>query len=155
MCRFQHSLIVILGIIISFSLFAECEKLNPERKFLDETGWRCQLYKYSKRECDFYFDESIRRKYGMSYINLKELKNRRTIYYSLPMVGLILTMFVVFAANRNEIFLSFLAIQPLVFFLSGSDEAFLIPLFLIFIPAFAFLLRRLKQFAFRRLAAVV
>lgn len=161
MIRFQNCLVLMLGILVSFLLFSQTLKSNSDYQTLKKTRRDCEDYKilnvpgFTERSCGFYRRELIQLRHGVSEEDLKLRKNREIIYYTLPAVCLILPLFVVFAANQYETFLSFFAIMPLNLWLSGGDEAWLIPLFVIFIPLSALVCRRLRDEFYYRLSRIV
>jgi hypothetical protein len=125
--------------------------MNREKYALENINQLCTLYGYSNKECGFYLRSRIMDDYGETEDELAARRNLKLIYQSFLPVCIILALFVVFAAHEREILLSFASIIPLVFNLTVSDEAWLIPMFLIFLPASAFLFLRLKNYLYMKL----
>lgn len=147
----QNTLIVGLGIFLSFLLFTQGEKYNLETTQYGQLMKECKALKLDHFNCIVKRSPEIREKYGVPYWDLRLRKVQQKTFLINPCVILIITLFVGFAVSRKEIFLTFAALAPIsLIFLKNADfiERTMGPVYLFFALAIAYSVSRVKRYLF-------
>lgn len=146
----SHStFIVILGIILTFLLNAQGEKYNYESteygsivQYCQEIGNPCE-YNYMNRQ-----PEMIE-KYGTSYWNLEHKLKQQKVFVIIPVIILIITLFVSFTLDSNEVVFSILILSPLfttfLFKFIFGAEFCMTPFYFIYAAGLTSLFSRIKR----------
>jgi hypothetical protein len=150
----QNPVIVGLGILLSFILFAQGEKYNQESTELGVLLLNCKSSKADYENCIVRRNPEISKQYGVPYWELETRKARQMVFLIIPSVVLIITLFVSFSASSNEKYLTLIALTPLFLsflrFYPYAPEKWMIPVYLLFAATVAFLISHFKRFLFMR-----
>lgn len=145
----QNLVIVVLGILMSFVLFAQGEKINLESTDYGQLLQTCRASKFDYQNCVVKRNPEIRRDYGVSYWELESRKTQQMIFLIIPCLVLIIALFVSFTVTKNEKYLTLIALTPLFLsflrFYPYAPEKWLVPLYLLFASVIAWFIRHLKR----------
>ena len=151
MFNFQRVFIAILGIVLSFLLFAEGEKYNIESNAYSPLIRYCQEKRFDQCEYRYVHKQAeIEEKYGAPYWVLERRLKEQKIYVIIPCVILIVALFVCFTLDEKEILLTVLVLIPflvslIVRFIFDS-ECCLTPFYLLYAACLGFVISTLKRF---------
>ena len=157
MSKLQNPLIVVLGIFVSFFLFAQGEKYNLRttaygqilKSYYIETDTGVTVY---HQDCLLNRRQEIRVRYDGSDRELQNEMVWQKIFLIIPCVILITALFVGFAVSKNEILLTVFTLTPLSLNLWGyhSDQIKVDvgPYCLIFAFILSYPIVRLKKYLF-------
>lgn len=148
----QNAIIVGLGILVSFFLFAQGQKYNFETTEYGELVRECQALRFNYDNCVEARGAEIRREFGAPYWELESRKMQQMVFLIIPCVVLIVALFVGFAVSRNEKYLTLIALTPLFLsflrFYPYAPEKWMIPLYLFFAAVIAYLISHVKRCLF-------
>jgi len=150
MFNFQSVCIVILGIIVSFLLFAEGEKYNAEST---EYGRIIQYCEEQPSDCQYRMaatQQEFEEKYGAAYwVHERNLREQK-IYVIIPCVILIITLFVCFTLDKKEILFTGLVLAPffigLIVRFTFRPECCLTPFYLLYAVGLSFVFSSFKRY---------
>jgi len=147
----QNTVIVGLGILLSFLLFTQGEKYNAETTQYGQLMQECKALKLDYESCVVERSPEIRKKYGMPYWDLQLRKIRQKTFLINPCVILIIVLFVGFGVSRKEIMMTFIALIPIsLVFLKNADsiERTMGSIYLLFALTIAYSISRVKFYLF-------
>ena len=148
----QNLIIVGLGVVMSFILFAQGEKVNLETTELGQLLQQCKALKFDYEHCVVRRNPEIKQEYGVPYWELENRKTQQMVFLVIPCLILIIALFVGFTVSGNEKYLTLMALAPLFLsflrFYPYAPEKWLIPFYLLFAAAIAWFIRNLKRVLF-------
>ncbi len=145
----QNAFVVTLAVIISVVLFAQGEKYNLNNTDYGALVQECRAMRFDYGSCIARRGAEIVREYGVPSSELESRKELQMAFLIIPSVVFIVTLFVGFAASRNEKYLTLIALTPL--FLSFlqyypyAPQKWMIPLYLFFASVTAWFISQIKR----------
>ncbi|HEY8562926.1 MAG TPA: hypothetical protein VIL74_21285 [Pyrinomonadaceae bacterium] len=148
----QNPVIVGLGILLSFLLFAQGEKYNLKSTDYGQMLQNCQARQIDHENCVVKRNSEIIKLYGEPYTELEARKQRQMIFLVIPTVVLIVAVFVSLNVTKDEKYLTMLALAPLFLsflrFFPYAPEKWMTPVYLLFSLAVAGCVTHFKRTLF-------
>lgn len=145
----QNAYIVGLGILVSIILFNQGEKINFETTDYGQLVTECRSLKMEYVNCVERRENIIKKQFGASADELEISKERQMTYLIIPCIVLITALFISFAVDRNEKYLTLIALTPLFLsflrFYPYATEKWMIPFYLLFAALLSSLISQFKR----------